>query len=69
MRSPLILLIRLYRCGVAPYLAPSCRYDPSCSAYALEAVGRYGALRGGWMALRRVLRCHPFHAGGEDPVP
>ena len=69
MRSILIHLIRFYRSAISPYLAPSCRYEPSCSTYALESVGRYGARRGGWMALRRVLRCHPFHKGGYDPVP
>ena len=69
MRTILILLIRFYRSALSPYLAPSCRFEPSCSTYALEAVGRHGARRGGWMALRRILRCHPFHEGGHDPVP
>jgi putative membrane protein insertion efficiency factor len=50
-------------------LPPSCRYVPSCSAYAIEAVSRYGALKGGWLALRRILKCHPFGGHGHDPVP
>lgn len=62
-------LIRVYQLGISPLLGPSCRYQPSCSAYAVEAVLKYGALRGGVLALRRVTRCHPFHTGGYDPVP
>ncbi|MEO6269524.1 MAG: membrane protein insertion efficiency factor YidD [Lautropia sp.] len=62
-------LVRLYRLLVSPVLAPSCRYWPSCSEYALEALQRHGAARGGWLASRRVCRCHPWAAGGVDPVP
>lgn len=61
--------IRFYRRQISPSLPPSCRFTPTCSAYALEAIERYGALRGGWMALKRILRCNPFHPGGYDPVP
>jgi len=69
MKSLLLGLIRVYRKFVSPATPPSCRFYPSCSSYALEAVERYGAWRGGWLALKRVLRCHPFSAGGYDPVP
>ena len=69
MKRLLLLLIRFYRVAISPLFLPHCRYSPTCSAYALEAVTRYGAWRGGWMALRRILRCHPFHRGGYDPVP
>jgi uncharacterized protein len=65
----LVLLISGYRRFVSPMLGARCRFYPSCSAYALEAIGRYGAGRGSWLALRRLSRCHPFHAGGLDPVP
>jgi uncharacterized protein len=65
----LVLLLTGYRLFVSPLLAPRCRFYPSCSAYALEAVQEHGALRGSWLAARRLSRCHPFHAGGLDPVP
>lgn len=60
-------LIKLYQHMASPFPSP-CRYEPSCSMYALEAVNRYGAIRGGWMGVRRILRCHPFSSGGHDPV-
>ncbi len=63
----LIGLIRLYQ-RTGPWRLPVCRFVPSCSQYALEAIRKYGAWRGGWMAVRRILRCHPFHPGGYDPV-
>lgn len=69
MKRLLLLLVHIYRSCISPLFPPSCRYYPTCSAYALEAIERYGAWRGGWMALRRILRCHPFHKGGYDPVP
>jgi putative membrane protein insertion efficiency factor len=65
----LLAVVRFYRTAISPALAPSCRYTPSCSAYAVEAIELHGAGRGSWLALRRLLRCHPFHAGGHDPVP
>jgi putative membrane protein insertion efficiency factor len=65
----LLILIRGYRSGVSPLLPPACRYTPTCSAYAAEAIARYGAARGSWLALRRLLRCHPWGGTGYDPVP
>jgi putative membrane protein insertion efficiency factor len=65
----LMLLLTGYRTFISPLLGPRCRFYPSCSAYALEAVQVHGALRGSWLAARRLSRCHPFHAGGLDPVP
>jgi putative membrane protein insertion efficiency factor len=61
-------LISVYRAVLSPLLGPACRFAPSCSAYADEAIRRYGLLRGGRMAVKRILRCHPFHPGGFDPV-
>jgi uncharacterized protein len=65
----LVGLLTVYRRFISPVLGPRCRFYPSCSAYALEAVQLHGALRGSWLAVRRLSRCHPFHAGGLDPVP
>ncbi len=61
-------LLRAYKWAISPLLPPACRYVPTCSEYAMEAVERYGSLRGGWMAFTRILRCHPFVRGGYDPV-
>lgn len=69
MRTLLQGLIRLYQIIVSPHFGPRCRFHPSCSHYAHEAIDRHGALRGGWLALRRIGRCHPWNPGGLDPVP
>jgi putative membrane protein insertion efficiency factor len=69
MRWLLIFLVRGYQMVISPLLPPTCRFYPSCSAYAVEALERYGAWRGGKLTLRRLGRCHPFHPGGYDPVP
>lgn len=69
MRRMLTLLIRGYRYGISPFLGAHCRFEPSCSCYAEAAIARFGVARGGWLALRRLLRCHPWRAGGVDPVP
>lgn len=70
MMKPLLLgLLRVYKYAISPMLGRNCRFHPSCSEYAAEAVQRHGALKGGWLALKRVGRCHPFHPGGYDPVP
>ena len=70
MKKLLLSLIRFYRRSISPLFPPSCRFVPTCSQYALEAIEKYGVARGGWLALKRFLRCHPFHKGGwYDPVP
>ena len=69
MRSFLILIIRAYRYLISPMMGPHCRYHPTCSCYAQTALERYGAVRGGWLAVKRISRCHPWHPGGIDPVP
>ena len=69
MGKLLIGLIRIYQVLVSPLLPPSCRFYPSCSQYAAQAVAQHGALPGTWLSLRRLLRCHPLHPGGFDPVP
>lgn len=69
MGRVLIAIVRVYKSVISPHLPASCRYFPTCSQYALEAIQRYGALKGSWMAVKRIGRCHPFHPGGFDPVP
>ena len=69
MTRVLIVLVAAYRYALSPMLGRSCRFHPSCSEYAQEALERHGALRGVWLALRRIGRCHPWHHGGYDPVP
>ncbi|MDD2407741.1 MAG: membrane protein insertion efficiency factor YidD [Tepidiphilus sp.] len=69
MRRLLMALIRGYQLAISPWLGRNCRFYPSCSQYTLEAIERHGALKGLWLGVRRVSRCHPFHPGGHDPVP
>lgn len=69
MSRLLLMLIRFYRAAISPLLGANCRFIPTCSAYAMQAIEKYGAWKGGWLALRRILRCHPFCKGGYDPVP
>ncbi len=71
MKHILIALIKFYRKYISPLTPPTCRYVPTCSQYALEALEKYGALKGGWLAVKRICRCHPFHKGHDfyDPVP
>ncbi|AUW92578.1 MAG: membrane protein insertion efficiency factor YidD [Sulfobacillus thermotolerans] len=69
MKTLVIGLIRVYQKYISPMTPPSCRYMPTCSQYAVEAVSKYGVPKGGYLAVKRVLRCHPFHEGGYDPVP
>ena len=66
---PALKLIRFYKVCISPYLGNHCRYTPTCSQYAYEAISKYGILKGGWLALKRLLRCHPWGGSGYDPVP
>ncbi len=70
MKKLFLVLIRFYQKHISPAIPPRCRFSPTCSCYALEAITKYGALKGGWLALKRILRCHPFYKGDYfDPVP
>ncbi|WP_421682993.1 membrane protein insertion efficiency factor YidD [Stutzerimonas urumqiensis] len=69
MRNLALASIRVYRYALSPLMAPRCRFYPTCSEYALEAIAAHGMARGGWLSARRIARCHPWHPGGYDPVP
>lgn len=69
MKSILIGLVRVYQAIVSPHLPNACRYTPTCSQYAIESIRKYGAIRGGWLGLKRISRCHPWGGHGYDPVP
>ncbi|MCJ8009505.1 putative membrane protein insertion efficiency factor [Lederbergia wuyishanensis] len=69
MKKLLIIFIRFYQKVISPLKPPTCRFYPTCSHYGIEAIQRFGALRGGFLTIKRILKCHPFHPGGIDPVP
>ncbi|MEH6945129.1 membrane protein insertion efficiency factor YidD [Bacillus sp. JJ722] len=69
MKKLFLLIIRFYRTVISPLKPPTCRFYPTCSAYGLEAIQRFGAWKGGWLTIKRILKCHPFHPGGIDYVP
>ncbi|MCJ7842691.1 membrane protein insertion efficiency factor YidD [Lederbergia sp. NSJ-179] len=69
LKTIFLSLIRFYRKFISPLKPPTCRFYPTCSQYGLEAIQRYGAIRGGWLTIKRIVKCHPFHPGGIDPVP
>ncbi len=69
MKTVTLALIRFYKSAISPLLPSSCRFTPTCSEYTYQAIDKFGVLRGGWLGMRRIARCHPFHAGGYDPVP
>lgn len=69
MKFPILAVLRFYKAFLSPFLPPSCRFEPSCSTYAMQAVEKYGAFRGTWLGIKRILRCQPFCKGGFDPIP
>lgn len=68
-RKIFVFLIKIYQKIISPLKPPSCRFYPTCSQYGIEAIQRFGAIKGGWLTIKRILKCHPFHEGGIDPVP
>lgn len=69
MKKIFVLIIKFYQVAISPYTRPSCRFQPTCSHYSVEALEKHGFLKGTYLSIRRILRCHPFHEGGYDPVP
>ncbi|NLP51441.1 membrane protein insertion efficiency factor YidD [Bacillus sp. RO1] len=69
MKHVFLSIIRFYRKFISPLTPPTCRFYPTCSQYGMEAIGRFGAIKGGWLTIKRILKCHPFHPGGIDHVP
>jgi uncharacterized protein len=69
MRTLTLFFLRLYKRFISPLLPPACRFEPTCSVYAMQAIEKYGFIRGSWLAFKRLLRCQPFHPGGWDPIP
>ena len=69
MKKILLKLVRFYQVAISPLKPPSCRFHPTCSQYGLEAIERFGPIKGTWLTIKRILKCHPLHAGGFDPVP
>ncbi|MFJ7729542.1 membrane protein insertion efficiency factor YidD [Neobacillus sp. NPDC097160] len=69
LKKIFLSIIRFYQVAISPLKPPTCRFYPTCSHYGVEAIQRFGALKGGWLTIKRILKCHPFHPGGIDPVP
>lgn len=69
MKKGMLSCIRFYQRFISPIKPPTCRFYPSCSSYTFQAIEKYGAIKGGWLGLKRILKCHPFHKGGYDPIP